>query len=63
MSLQTNKYAESYRLGVYIRQSAPGVFDSMAHICVIPHPVHLNVWPIYASISAEGVKRHLCSAV
>jgi len=31
ISLQTNKYAKSYRLGVYIRHSAPGVFDWMTH--------------------------------
>jgi len=27
ISLQTNKYAKSYCVGVHIRQSASGVFD------------------------------------
>jgi len=42
---------KSYRVGVYVRQSAPDVFDWMMHICVILHPVQLNIWRIYASIS------------
>jgi len=50
-----NKYAKNHLVGVYICQSAPGVFNWMTHICVIPHPVHLNVWRIYESIRAEGV--------
>jgi len=56
ISLQTNKRAKSYRVGVYTRQSAPGIFNWLTHICVVPHPVHLNVWRIYASFSNEGVK-------
>jgi len=39
----------------YARQSAPGIFNWMTHICVIPHPVHLNVWRVYVSFSNEGV--------
>ena len=56
ISLQTNKRAKSYRVGVYTRQSAPGIFNWLTHICVVPHPVHLNVWRIYASFGKEGVK-------
>ena len=45
----TNKQVhESYRVGVW-----------MTHICVVPHPVHLNVWRIYASFSNEGVNYSL----
>jgi len=57
ISLQTNKYAKSYRVGIYIRQSASGVFNWVTHICILPQPVHLNVWPLYASISTEGVNK------
>jgi len=59
ISLQTNKYAKSYRVGVYLCQSAPDVFDWMTHVCVIPDPVHLNVWRIRASISTEGVSQFI----
>jgi len=55
ISLQTNKYAKSYCVGVHIRQSASSVFDWMTHICVIAHPVHLNVGRMYVSISTEVV--------
>jgi len=43
ISLQTNKYAESYRVGIYTCQSTPRIFNLMTHICIVPHPVHLNI--------------------
>jgi len=55
ISLQTNKYAKSYHMGVYTRQSTLGIFNWMTHTCFVPHLVHLHVWHIYGSFSTEGV--------
>jgi len=54
ISVQTNMYAKKYLVGVYICQSVLSVFDWMKHICVIQHPMHLNVWCIHVPISTKG---------
>jgi len=48
ISLETNKNAKSYRVNVYVRQSAPGVFDRMTHTrrsapCAFERMTHICV--------------------
>ena len=57
ISLQTNKYAKSYRVGVYICQSALGIFDWMTHICVIPQCSWM--YDAYASISIVALANRI----
>jgi len=39
----------------FIHVNPHGIFNWMTPTCVVPHPVHLNVWRIYAPFSKEGV--------
>jgi len=55
ISLQTNKYAKSYRLGVYIRQSAPDVFDWMTHASFRT----LCVWTSYDAYMRQSAPKVL----